>query len=155
MISCLQGEQLCWLLQLQVLHPVPGLLAGVLFVHRRHSSAVFHQVLDGEWTLSLSVWGLAEVVCAWCCPLSSCAAPLSALSSLTLHLLTPLFLLYHILDHCSLILLFSITCTTHALVHTSSHFSSFVLSKLLPDCFLVCFPNSSPSPCRLFFSWCG
>ncbi|KAF4075634.1 hypothetical protein AMELA_G00221120 [Ameiurus melas] len=40
------GEQLCRVLQLQVLHPVPGLLAAVLPVHRCHGSAVLHQVLD-------------------------------------------------------------------------------------------------------------
>lgn len=44
----LQGEQLRGVLQLQVLHPLPGLLAGVLSVHRSHRVAVFHQILDGE-----------------------------------------------------------------------------------------------------------
>lgn len=44
-----QGEQLCGILQLQVFHPLPGLLAGVLFVHRGHRVTVFHQILDGEW----------------------------------------------------------------------------------------------------------
>lgn len=44
----LQGEQLRGILQLQVFHPLPGLLAGVLSVHRSHRVAVFHQILDGE-----------------------------------------------------------------------------------------------------------
>lgn len=44
----LQGEQLCGILQLQVFHPLPGLLFGVLFVHRSHRVAVFHQILDSE-----------------------------------------------------------------------------------------------------------
>lgn len=43
-----QGEQLRRILQLQVLHPLPGLLAGVLSVHRSHRAAVFHKVLDSE-----------------------------------------------------------------------------------------------------------
>lgn len=43
-----QGEQLRGLLQLQVLHPLPGLLAGVLPVHCRHRAAVLHQILDSE-----------------------------------------------------------------------------------------------------------
>lgn len=44
----LQGEQLRGILQLQVFHPLPGLLTGVLCVHRSHRAAVFHQILDGE-----------------------------------------------------------------------------------------------------------
>lgn len=44
----LQGEQLRGLLQLQVLHPLLGLLAALLLVHRSHRAAVFHQVLDRE-----------------------------------------------------------------------------------------------------------
>lgn len=43
-----QGEQLCRFLQLQVLHPVPGLLAALLPVHRCHRAAVLHQFLDSE-----------------------------------------------------------------------------------------------------------
>lgn len=44
----LQGQQLRGLLQLQVLHPLPGLLAGVLPIHCRHRAAVLHQILDSE-----------------------------------------------------------------------------------------------------------
>lgn len=44
----LQGQQLRGLLQLQVLHPLPGLLAGVLPIYRRHRAAVLHQILDSE-----------------------------------------------------------------------------------------------------------
>lgn len=47
-----QGEQLRGLLQLQVLHPLPGLLTGVLSVHRSHRAAVLHQILDSECCVS-------------------------------------------------------------------------------------------------------
>lgn len=46
-LSVHQGEQLCGILQLQVLHAVPGVLAALLPLHHGHGSAVLHQVLDG------------------------------------------------------------------------------------------------------------
>lgn len=52
-IAPLQGEQLRGILQLQVFHPLPGLLAAVLLIHRSHRVAVFHQVLDGRWQRAL------------------------------------------------------------------------------------------------------
>lgn len=84
---CLQGEQLCGFLQLQVFHPLPGLLAGVLSVHRGHRAAVLHKILDSEYrrAFALSVrWMLLKMQirlctearlcilwfgCAWCWPL--------------------------------------------------------------------------------------
>lgn len=57
----LQGEQLRGILQLQVFHPLPGLLAVVLFVHRSHRVAVFRQILDGELLRAANSAGDADL----------------------------------------------------------------------------------------------
>lgn len=48
LLFCYQGEQLCWILQLQIFSSLLGLLSTVLPFHRCNRFTVFHQVLDSK-----------------------------------------------------------------------------------------------------------
>lgn len=165
---CLQGEQLRGFLQLQVFHPLPGLLAGVLSVHRGHRAAVLHKILDSEYRRAprpLRVVDAAEDADSathrspplhpliWLCMVLT--SPLFPLPSLTLHPPTSLFPLSvipgpHTLTLCSLISPSAIGNVRHATHAVPKHllFFLFILAAL----FWRYVPISSL--CR-FFSRCS